>query len=116
MIPMYEYECVKCPSCRTPYEYWKPILEKVNPSCRHCGRPYKGYGTMSDTSISAMLSHKGYPNPHALGAASMKGVSARCGCGQHMINLTNDKVVRYQDQWWLLRCLFYKVDQRMPRI
>lgn len=44
------------------------------------------------------------------------GIATKCGCNRHMINLTDEKVARYKDQWWSLKCLLMKVDKRMPRI
>src|SRR4051812_3387264 len=40
----------------------------------------------------------------------------RCGCGKHVVSLTDDKLVHYDNEWWKLRCLFTKVDKRMPKI
>lgn len=39
-----------------------------------------------------------------------------CGCGRHGIDPKDNKVVMYKGAYWLLRCLFFKVDQRMPKV
>jgi len=45
-----------------------------------------------------------------------KSVSTLCGCKRHQIVLGSDKLVHYQGNWWELRCLFFKVDKRMPKV
>lgn len=45
-----------------------------------------------------------------------KGMSTKCGCGRHMLDVGGDKIVHYKNQWWELRCLFFKVDKRMPKV
>lgn len=44
------------------------------------------------------------------------GCAVQCGCGRHLIDIDGEKVVQYQGRWWQLRCLFLKVDRRMPVI
>ncbi len=39
-----------------------------------------------------------------------------CGCLRHNVTVGGDKVVLYQNVYWELRCLFVKVDKRMPKI
>jgi formylmethanofuran dehydrogenase subunit E len=45
-----------------------------------------------------------------------KGIDVLCGCGRHMISPNDDDSIQYRERWWKLKCVFLKVDKRMPRI
>lgn len=45
-----------------------------------------------------------------------KGIDVQCGCGRHLISPTDDDVIVYRERCWKLKCVFLKVDKRLPRI
>lgn len=40
----------------------------------------------------------------------------KCGCERHSVDSLDADVVYYKGRFWTLRCLFLKVDRRMPII
>lgn len=40
----------------------------------------------------------------------------KCGCGYHKISSDEKNIVYFKNEWWRLRCLFVKIDKRMPKI
>lgn len=85
---------------------WTQVFGSQNKlQCAFCGMPYPH----SDSYVRA---HK--PNCHSCGYPYEGEVE--CGCKRHTINMFDDNIALHNGQWWALRCLFYKVDRRMPKI
>ena len=75
-----------CKHCGQIFENAKAYVMRANSACTKCGRRYNS----SDS-------------------------EAMCGCGRHMVNVSDGKIVWYNNNWWSIRCLCFKVDQRLPR-
>lgn len=78
---------VSCRVCGREFAEARTVVMRGNLPCTVCGFPYNG--TSSKETVM-------------------------CGCGDHMLYLQD--AARYNNKWWSLRCLFHKVDRRMPRI